>query len=222
MRPANRPPHGSQVLFATSQDKRMIANSRTFAVSTAVAALVCGFCIIAATWSPLQTTTVLKLPTGLNSPEGVACDLIRAHISEDAVLFHDSRCKVSCENAFDATSAYDSLLRYKPIALNVDSEMLPKSPDELTITKASIRPDAPQPPDSSWDQRRVSLFCKWVATQAQRSASFCLRHYGWLNEFDGRCWKSLREMLISHDPFFEPQDAICGCFSRVFRTLTRG
>lgn len=97
----------------------MIANPRTFAVSTAVAALACGVYIISATRSPLQTTTALKLPTGLNSPEGVACDLVHADISEDAVLFHDRRCKVSCENAFDATSAYDSLLRYKPISLNV-------------------------------------------------------------------------------------------------------
>lgn len=45
--------------------------------------------------------------------------------------------------------------------------MFPKSPDELTITKASIRPDAPQQPDSSWDQRGVSLFLDFGAFEAK-------------------------------------------------------
>ena len=96
----------------------MIAKSRAFAVMTAVVVLICCAFVIGTSRSPSRASTAENFPTGPNSPEGIALDLVRAYIAKDARLFHDRRCKVSCENAFDVKSAYETFLQYQPTSLN--------------------------------------------------------------------------------------------------------
>ena len=128
----------------------MIAYSKRFAVSAAVVALISCAYLTGRIRPQSDAIAIQALPTGSESPEGVACDLVRSYISKDAGLFHDRRCKVSCENSFDATEAYESLIQYEPVQLNPSS---PGSAVELKIKSASINSSAAPPADTSlkWD-----------------------------------------------------------------------
>ncbi|MEZ6130371.1 MAG: hypothetical protein R3C59_16935 [Planctomycetaceae bacterium] len=137
-------------LFANGQDENMIAYSKQFAVAAAVVALISCAYLTGRFRTHSDPFSTLTLPTGSASPEGVACDLVRSYISKDADLFHDRRCKVSCENSFDATEAYESLIHYEPVELNPSS---PGSAIELKIKSASISSSAAPSADTSlkWD-----------------------------------------------------------------------
>ena len=117
----------------------MIAYSKRFAVTAAVVALISCAYLTCRIRTQSDAISTQALPTGSESPEGVACDLVRSYISKDADLFHDRRCKVSCENSFDATVAYESLMHYEPVQLNPSS---PSSAVELKIKSASINSSA--------------------------------------------------------------------------------
>ena len=116
----------------------MITYSRQISVLSVALALIC--CVYAITTSASSVgLTTQRLPTGEETPEGVACDIVRAYIAKDARLYHDSRCKQSCENAFDAKAAYASLLQSQPISMNTQSQSAVDVPDKLKITKVSVR-----------------------------------------------------------------------------------
>jgi len=151
----------------------MIAHSKRFAVSAAVVALISCAYLTGRIRPQSDAIAIQALPTGSESPEGVACDLVRSYISKDADLFHDRRCKVSCENSFDATEAYESLIRYEPVQLNPSS---PGSAVELKIKSASINSSAAPSADTSlkWDTApgfsnpgRVDLMLTYGAFESQ-------------------------------------------------------
>jgi len=151
----------------------MIAYSKRFAVSAAVVALISCAYLTGRIRPQSDAIAIQAIPTGSESPEGVACDLVRSYISKDADLFHDRRCKVSCENSFDATEAYESLIQYEPVQLNPSS---PGSAVELKIKSASINSSAAPSADTSlkWDKApgfsnpgRVDLMLTYGAFESQ-------------------------------------------------------
>ena len=140
-------------------------------LATAYITLISCVCIIATLRSQPISTVEETLPTGSGSPEAVACDLVRAYIAKDAELFHERRCKSACENAFDASNAYDSLLNYAPISLGDGSQTSADSLNELRITKTSLRPDSPTAVDPHWggqfNLKRAELFFDYGAIEAK-------------------------------------------------------
>lgn len=53
-------------------------------------------------------------PTGNETPEGAATDLMRAFINRDAELFHQRRWVISCEGYNDPANAYTNFLAHMP------------------------------------------------------------------------------------------------------------
>lgn len=92
----------------------MTKHSDLVAVLAAASALIC--CVYTITSSNEQHAAKASdtFPAGHRSPEGAACDLMRAYMSKDADLFEERRSKQSCEGWLDATIAYDQLLGYRP------------------------------------------------------------------------------------------------------------
>lgn len=77
-----------------------------------VAALVSiGTISTAAAQLPTEPDT---LPAGDSTPEGTACDLLRAFISRNESLFHARRPILSCEGKLDAANAYRGFLAHRP------------------------------------------------------------------------------------------------------------
>lgn len=145
----------------------MIAYSRQ--ISVALVLICSGYAI--STYRPSVGLTDEAIPTGPETPEGIACDVVRAYVAKDALLFHNSRCKVSCENGFDANEAYASLLQFQPIPLSSHSQPTPELFDQLKITKASIRlqPTA-TPANDLWatsDVRHLDLFVNFGALESR-------------------------------------------------------
>ena len=144
----------------------MIAYSRQISLFSVVVVLTCCVYVISRYPSP-DRFTALALPTGTDTPEGVACDIVRAYIAKDVCLYDDSRCKVSCENAFDATEAYATLLQYKPTSLNTLSQPTLELSDKLKIITASVRskPEANRAADrwATTHLRNLDLFLSFGA-----------------------------------------------------------
>lgn len=92
----------------------MTRHSDLIAVLAAAAALICCVGTITSSNEQLASKAADIFPTGHTSPEGAACDLMRAYMSKDADLFEERRCKQSCEGSLDPTIAYDQLLGYRP------------------------------------------------------------------------------------------------------------
>jgi len=73
-------------------------------------------------------------PTGNETPEGAASDLMRAFINRDAELFHQRRWVVSCEGYNDPRDAYNYFLAHTPALLTPEtSEEGSASPDSQRI-----------------------------------------------------------------------------------------
>ena len=56
-----------------------------------------------------------QFPFGQNSPEGAACDYMRAFIKDDHRLFHERRIKVGCEGWADPGIAYQHFRAFEPL-----------------------------------------------------------------------------------------------------------
>ncbi|MCS7465749.1 hypothetical protein NZK35_03550 [Stieleria sp. ICT_E10.1] len=126
----------------------MTMHSRSFAVTFAFSALIC----FATSTAQSMSAASDALPAGPKSPEGAACDLIRAYISKDGALFHKRRCKVSCEGKLDPAIAYEKFTRYKPRLLegtpnatvdragsNYIAKVLPVTPTQMSDEEANAR-----------------------------------------------------------------------------------
>ena len=64
--------------------------------------------------SAQSLTDLGKLPVGNSTPEGAACDLVRAFISRDESLFHAVRPISSCEGKSDPAIAFRRFLAHTP------------------------------------------------------------------------------------------------------------
>ena len=105
------------------------------------------------------------LPVGPNSPEGAACDLIRAYMAKDAALFHKRRCRVSCEGVLDPAIAYEKFIGYKPRALQGKAKGNLQHIGPSVIVK--VLPVAPTPiSDEEAGKRRFDLLLNYGAFES--------------------------------------------------------
>ncbi len=66
----------------------------------------------------IDGSSTRRIVTGTETPEGAACDLLRAFLSQDAELFHRTRCKQACEGWADPGIAYNAFLSHEPIPVS--------------------------------------------------------------------------------------------------------
>lgn len=100
--------------MVNSRSALMTKHSDVIAVVVAGVALICCVSTITSSYKQRASKTADAFPTGRTSPEGAACDLMRAYISNDADLFEERRCKQSCEGRLDSAIAYGTFLEYRP------------------------------------------------------------------------------------------------------------
>lgn len=84
-------------------------NKMRFALLSGLAAIMLVDCVAAQ--SPSGSD---ELPVGNSTPEGAACDLVRAFISRDESLFHAVRPVSSCEGKLDPTLAFRRFMTHTP------------------------------------------------------------------------------------------------------------
>ena len=108
-------------------------------------------CCALSTAQPISAASDAHL-VGPTSPEGAARDLVRAYISKDAALFHQRRCKVSCEGKLDPAIAYTKFAGYKPrllegtlsgtldtVGSNDIAKVLPVTPTPMSDEEATAK-----------------------------------------------------------------------------------
>ena len=84
-----------------------------------VIAIVVTFGIISAAYfavsnSEQNTVTAFVAPSGKETPEGAACDLVRAYLLEDFAGYNEVRRGSTCETDLDIARSFSAFLQYRP------------------------------------------------------------------------------------------------------------
>lgn len=140
----------------------MTMHSRSFTVNFAFSALIC---CVSSTAQPISAASEALL-VGPKSPEGAACDLIRAYISKDAALFHKRRCKVSCEGKLDPAIAYEKFTGYKPRLLEGTPNATVDKVGSSYIAKVLPVTSSPML-DEEANARRIELLLNYGAFESK-------------------------------------------------------
>ena len=64
--------------------------------------------------SERNTATAFVAPTGKETPEGAACDLVRAYLHEDFAGFKEVTRGSACETPLDVARSFSAFLQYMP------------------------------------------------------------------------------------------------------------
>lgn len=136
----------------------MKENSAIMAVFATFGAIV-SFLVVAGHAKSETPQPLTDLPSGIETPEGAACDFVRSYLERNAQLFRERRCVVSCETPSDVERSWQ---QFAGSRLGIDSDGN-ASPAEVEFHPTRIvRVSPARQLDLSEDQKLMHWTGLWL------------------------------------------------------------